>query len=274
MYERNELTNVVQKIKVGNDIQDAIFKQLARVNRVHSYIVYACRSGDNIVGWKIVYNVSQNNVLNTIEPLTIAEVVLEQISKYDASKSTNVVCYAQPPLDLLILQYGPLVNKLAKEQHDKWKWLEYEDLVQMCVLCICELYCKKYYIHKSLLRRTFNNYVLMHIRKDKDKPVMLSLEQRFAKSDDDKDVTIADTIPDQRQIEALEQEELDAVEQQILEEMKGIIIDLVGPRQYDQLLREYGSKSTTPWSRKLMQKIKAHLFNLGISRKSFDKYYG
>ena len=96
----------------------------------------------------------------------------------------------------------------------------------------------------------------------------------YHKSDDDCNVTIADMVPDTKLLDEQDDKENEEVMTQIITEVKDIIIDLIGPRQYDQLLREYANKQTTPWSRKLMYTIKAKLFDMGITIKSFNKYYG
>ena len=154
------------------------------------------------------------------------------------------------------------------------EFLEMEDLIQMCNLVISDLYYKGYYIHKQLIRRAYINYVLMHIRKDKNRVQIISLDQPYNKSDNDNTLRIADMIPDINASNELSDKEDEEVQKRILLEVKDIVIDFIGPRQYDQLLREYSNKQTTNWSRKLMQTIKAHLFEMGISNKSFNKYYG
>ena len=273
MYEKNILTNVVQKIKVNEDIRSAIIDQLSTMKKIHSVIAYAVVKNQVMKGWEIHYNISQSKKFNTLRQADyLSELITHVEGTKDITKS-GVIYYKQPLLEILILQFNPLVKKLAKEQKEHWEQLEYDDLYQMCRLCMCNLYYKGYYLHKGLISRTFNNYVLQHIYKDRNKPDVISLDQEYSKHDDDERVTIADMIPDIYQVYKREDEEDDIVEQQILKEMREIVIDYIGPRQYDQLLREYGNKSTTAWSRKLMQQIKARLFELGINRKSFNKYH-
>jgi hypothetical protein len=162
---------------------------------------------------------------------------------------------------------------LTKFQQQNWQFLEFEDLLQMCRLVLCDLYYKGYYIHKNVLAISFNNYVLMHIRKQKNRPEIISLEQKYEKTSDSNAITIADMIPDTEQLNKQYDEEIKEVDDRILREMKELVIDYIGQRQYDQLLREYSNKQTTNWSRKLMQTIKIHLFKIGISSKDFDRYY-
>lgn len=276
MYDRNEMTNIVQHLNlpVDKNYKDKVYDELKKLKRINSYIIYAQYFLGMLTGIEIHYNVSQKSKYNTLRLVGTYAKICNQIDEFlNNPTGKTVVGYGQADLTFLIKQFEPLILKLSKEQKQRWQYLEFEDLTQMCSLVICDLYYKGYYIHKRLIYRAFNNYVLMHIRKDKSRPEIISLEQEYSKSDDDSKLTIKDMIPD---VEALNKEEDEynyEIECKILDEMKSIVIDIIGPRQYDQMLREYTNKQTTNWSRKLMQTIKAKLYDLGINAKSFNKYY-
>ena len=189
----------------------------------------------------------------------------------------RVLGYNQPDIEVMIEAYDPLVNKLAKQQNEHWKCFEHEDLCQMCRLTMLKLYRKGYYIHKRLLYKSFNNDILMSLRHERDRPTIVSFEDTFYKtaSADSEKLLVADIVPD---TELIEKEELELYEENtrlIFEEVKEIIVELIGIRQFNELMRDYGNKHTTTWSRKCMQKIKNHFAKLGLTRKEFDnKYYG
>lgn len=262
MFKENVLTKVCKTLK-NDSIVDL---EIPNISKIFSYIVY-----HNNGEFEIQYNISQTNKYNTIKMCEVINNITDAINKYDGLK--KVVIYKQPSLELLLKLYKGLIIKLSKEQKQSWQFLELDDLIQMCSLVICDLYYKGYYIHKNLIRRAFINYVLLHIKKERNKPLIVSLEQEYSKKDDDDKVTIADMIPDKQQLYAEIDSDNEEVQRKILQEVKDIVVDFIGIRQYDQLLREYTNKQTTEWSRKLMQRIKAHLFELGISKKSFYKYY-
>ena len=273
MFKENKLTNIKLNFSVDDEIEPIMSSQLSAFDKIHSCVVYGVYKDEKLVGWNINCNVSQNDYYNTV---SVKKLIERMVPVLRASKKLTeqkyVIAFAQPTLDIVIKQYKPLIIKLAKEQHERWNWLEMEDLIQMCNLVICDLYYKGYYVHKRLIYRSFVNYVLMHIRKDKGKSYV-SLEQTYSKSDSDAQVTIADMLPDESTLYEQDDKDDEEVQCKILQEVKDIVIDFIGPRQYDQLLREYSNKQTTNWSRKLMQTIKAHLFEMGISKKSFDRYY-
>ena len=273
--KENILTNIVQKVSIDANICEEVTEQLKHLKYIHSYILYGKYNKSNkLTHWEIHYNISQSSKFNKLKTDVVINKICNDLNEYNADDVKYVQSFLQPDITTLLKQYKPLIFKLAKEMNSKWEFLEMEDLMQMCSFVICDLYYKNYYVHKSLIRRSFTNYVLMHIRKNKDRPTIYSLEQTYRKGDSDENITIADMIPDQLQIEKADDDENDEVFMQIIKEVKEIIVDYIGERQYDQLLREYGNKQTTPWSRKLMGKIKAHLFDMGITRKSFNKYYG
>lgn len=272
-FQENKLTNVVVFVNKDEVIYLRLKELLSNINKFYSCIIYKVFDDGNLKGWNVQINISQTTKFNTLSVKDELDKMCEAMIKSIVFNDKHVIYHSQPNVELVIKLYKPLIIKLAKEQNQRWQYLEMEDLIQMCNLVICDLYYKGYYIHKRLIRRAFINYVLMHIRKDKDKPIIISLEQEYSKTDDDDKVTVADMIPDTKAINEMNDKDDYEVHCRILEEVKDIVIDFIGPRQYDQLLREYANKSTTNWSRRLMLKIKAHLFEMGITNESYNKYY-
>ena len=272
-FQENKIENITLKLSVNDDLSD-VEEPIRDIGKIYSCIVYGCYNNNlKLTGWDIRLNISQTNKFNTLKANDVISYITNKMQNSKDSEPSHVICYMQPSVELIIKLFKPLIIKLAREQQQRWQHLEMEDLIQMCNLVICDLYYKNYYIHKRLIRRSFINYVLMHIRKDKNRPVIVSFEQEYSKSDDDDKLTIGDMIPDTKMVDELDTKDDYEVHCRILEEVKDIVIDFIGPRQYDQLLREYSNKSTTNWSRKLMVKIKAHLFEMGITNKSYYKYY-
>lgn len=272
MFQRNEITNIVQLIYDIDQAEKLMKEQLNKFNKIHSAVVYNKFVDGEFSHWELHYNIGQLSKFNDLKTTDSIRYLVSEMRKQD-NRQGYVNCFVQSSAETIIKSRKPLILKLAKEQHDAWEHLEMEDLIQMCNLVICDLYYRGYYIHKNLIRRAFINYVLMHIRKDKGKPNIVSLEQDYGKSDNDERISIKDMIPDVKLLNEQSDKEDKEVENQILTEMRDVVISIIGPRQYDQMLREYGNKQTTNWSRKLMQTIKAKLFELGINAKSFNKYY-
>ena len=254
-----------------NTMTQILSESLMDLIRIYSYIVYSSKLDDR-KSYTIKYTISQTDKNNTIP---VAEAVPEIVSIVKNDSDKRIIGYRQPELGVLIELLQPMVHKLAKKQQEAWRHYDYEDLCQMCNLAIVELYRKGYYIHKSVVEKTFANMVLMELRKERGKPVTVPLTQTFTGDEDLEKLTIADILADED--EMISQQENDEREQMLwaFEEVKQLITELIGPRQFDQLFRDYGKKHTTAQTRKMMQKIKTIFAEKGITRRELEnKYYG
>lgn len=253
------------------DTAETLLEELNEHERLYSYIVRNRKPPNG--KYTVQYMVSQTERYNTIENYDAACEIAKIIHK---GSDKVIMGYRQPPLELLVEIFEPLVRKLSMEQSRNWKKLEYEDLYQTCYWIIIKLYNEGYYIHKSLVRKSFANEVLNMIMGERDAPIVVPLQQKYYGATEDlENLTIGDIIMDESY--ELEQEERDRQDfwQKTFNEVKEIIVDLVGPRQFDQLFRDYAHKHTTAQTRKMMQKVKTHLALLGITLEDFiNKYYG
>jgi hypothetical protein len=271
----NLLSKISQPIsaKLSNEeISYQITTMLNELKYIYSYLIYAKYSNNTLSGWIIEYNLSQYDDYNTLNCFDISkDIIAAIINSRNVNKS--VIAYKQPAIELMLQLYEPLIHKLALEQSNRWQDLEYEDAVIMCQLVMIKLYQKGYYLHKRLVRKSFENEVLMLLRKSKNKPEIYSFEQVIKKDGDNADITLADVVPDKEAELKAERQEEEEIFNAIFAEVKSIIIELIGERQFEQLLRDYGNKHTTPWSRKKMQEIKRKFNSLGITFKSLGGIY-
>ena len=208
------------------------------------------------------------NSLSTIE--SVAKIAGCILSDIENPGEKDVICYGQSNLDIMIRLYEPLISKLASEQHNKWsRYIEYDDLLQICKEQVCILYNKGYYIHRLLLYRTFNNAVLMYMKKIRHNVQAISLDE-IVDSDDYGSLSIKDCIPDQLLIDSLYDAEEREYNHDLCMELKKIIVQFSSQRQYEQLLNSYGTKTTDAWSRKFMQKVKKELKQMNVTLKSLN----
>lgn len=273
MTKDNILTTVSLSIS-PNSTDEVVLAQvtsfLTDYDKVYSYIVKVKYKDETPIAILVNCNISQTDKYNTLKSAVCIEEIYNIIVT-NRSTTKSVIGYKQPDIELMLKLFNPLVHKLALEQCDRWSELEYEDAVSMCKLVMCNLYVKGYYIHRFLLKRSFENYVLMQLRHSRDKPEVLSFEQVMHGDGEHGLITLGDMLPDRdAEIEAEKKEE-DEVFEVIFNEVKEIIVELIGERQFEQLLRDYGNKHTTTWSRKKMQQIKNKFNKLGISWKSFER---
>ena len=267
--------NILQKLSVAIDanedeqsIKEHLSELLCDIDEVYSYLVYAEYANNKLKDFVVEMMVSHTAYFNTLKHndviQSICAIILNTVGE---SVQKYVVGYKQPPLDKLIVAYEPLVHSLARQQHTYWRQLEYEDLCQICRMVICTLYNAGYYIHKNLVQRAFANEVLMHIRKYKRQPVLVSLDDRI--HNESENMTLKDVIPDIQQDNQRQDEEDEEVFKQALIEQRDLVIDMIGQRQYDRLLTEYGTKTTSAWGTKTTHRLRQKLKQEGITSHSF-----
>lgn len=268
----NVIMKVTQVIKCNNDkntLKVILNEILTEFDYVYSYLVFR-RKNDYLVQ----YNLSQQTNYNTIPVENVCNEIIEIIYN-DTGIGEKIIGYNQPKLEIILNAFDPLVHKLATIQSEHWKQYEHDDLCQMCRLVMVKLYRKGYYLHKRLIEKAFINAILADLRNEKNKPLIVSFDDVFYRpvSNSSEQITIADTIPDKETMSQEEEEERIRGELAIFEEVKDIIIDLIGIRQWNELYRDYAGKHTTSYTRKLLIKIKRYFETEGLTRSKFNEKY-
>lgn len=260
----NNFTKITQTVQPKDFNYYGLATQIPdklNTTHVYSYLVLPIIKQNEFVGCKIEWTLAQHKENNTISVENAIANILHHLITYNTTLRDNKpICFEQPSLELMQELYRPLMHRLVAAQLLQWPQLEYEDLMQICMLSMIKLYKKGYYIHKSLLTRTFYNDVLMYLRPYKREPqIIVSLDALLCDtSDDNKDVNIIDTL--------VADDESDDEEDDTWLYVKPILLSIVTERQLQQLLLEYGTKNTTTWSRKLVQRIKAKFKKENITR--------
>ena len=275
----NVLMRITQSVSIQKDLGEVcveMYELFENTDKLYSYIVYAKYDDEDLSGWVVNYIVSQNEDYNTLSPDEVVTELLQVFSKKE-NNGKKVICYKQPSIEIMLEVYDPLVHRLAKYQQDRWRQFEHDDLCQICRMVMIRLYKKGYYIHKRLLYKAFMNEILISTRHERNAPKMVSFEDAFftpIKGDSEK-LLIADIVADESITEKEEEDYKNEVNLKVFEEVKDIIVEFLGERQWRELYRSYTTKNTTTTTRKLMQRVKTYFEKLGISRKDFDnKYYG
>lgn len=272
--EHNKLFYFQQIIK-GNADKEVILKQLYTVmdeiESIYSYTIHVDRKEET--NYIVRYRVSEKSKYNTLSKNDVVFGILNTIENDRINNGKYIIGHMQPPIDVLIELYEPLVNKLSAEQHRRWQVLEYEDLCQICRMVIVILYNRGYYIHKNLIEKAFNNAVLQEMRIFSNEVSVVSLETQIEGEDMEK-LKLQDTLSDMYEI--CKEQDQDEKEQnnRIFNEVREILVDMIGERQFEQLYRDYTKGHTTTWSRRKMQSIKTKLNSEGLNRQKFNNKYG
>lgn len=254
-----------------DDLLEIIEKLIENVNAIYAYFVG--RKNDNIV---IRIHCSLTEEYNTFKKEEVIETITSAIVDYLLTlKNVKCICFGQPPLELLVKLYQPMLIKMAYKIHNQWQMFEIDDIVSMANLVVVKLYKQGYYIHKRLIWTALNNDVLVQCRKFKYQPLIIALEDTgefYSKTDDEK-LTYKDMLKDSSYEEQEEKEDEQQLEQYVFEEVKSIIIDKIGERQWDRLWRDYGKGHTTNSTQATMRRMKAYISELGLTRQDFINHY-
>ena len=255
-----------------DDIFHHLNSVMEEVKRIYSYTV-SVEHGDE-TRYVIRYRVSEDERYNTLLPNDVICDVMKTIETDKQCSGNYIIGHKQPPLELMIELYEPLICRLAREEHRRWRVLEYEDLCQICRLTLVTLYNKGYYIHRNLLEKAFSNEVLQELKTCVLDYEIVSLETKMDTHGDAEKLSLKDTIKDID--EEIEKEERDVKEQNlaIFNEVKDIIVDAIGTRQFEQLFNDYANGHTDAWSRRKLQSVKTMFQIMGLTRQNFNNKYG
>lgn len=128
-------------------------------------------------------------------PYTPSELVYNILSQ---KIPANKIRYIQPPLEQWLTSFRPLLMQMVSRAHPRYDRLipEREELVSLLYLCIIRLYNQGYYLHKTLIYKTFINQLNMECRALKGLQKIDSLDEPTGQDDDGKDITLLDQLAD------------------------------------------------------------------------------
>jgi hypothetical protein len=117
---------------------------------------------------------------------------------FSGRESANGIRYVQPPIEQWLTIFKPFLMKLVTQVHPRYERLipEREELVSILYLCIIRLYNQGYYLHNTLVRKSFVNDLNLECRKLKGLQNVDSLDASVGQDDDGKDITLLDQLPD------------------------------------------------------------------------------
>ena len=244
---------------------------LANAPKICRFVIKSHYINNKLSYWQFECGVCTDNTYNTFKKEDCIRDTLTAIAN-DTQDGKYIILFKQPPLEMQIKMYIPYIKKLAQIQSQRWKMLEYDDVYSTCMLTCVKLYKRGYYLNKWLIKKSFENDILMLLRKRRNAPEVLSLEQIMYNSDSDDDVKLEDMLEDKRIDAKIQDEEESQLIHAIFLKVKELIVADIGERQFDQLFRDYGNKHTTNSSRKQMQTIKQKFDKQGITKMTFINF--
>lgn len=269
-YYTSDKTMIEFECDASNDIATVLKLHESEIpDEISRYVLYRC--GDT---FKFVVHTSEEMKFNTLDKGCVITNVNNAI--YLALKTglgadkTTIIGYEQPSLPILVEMLQPLVVSLAKRAYSMWNaYFDYDDLEQMCNLCLCDLYNGGYYIHKSLLSTTFNRHIYRQMRSNDHRGYEIVSIYKVV-STEDESLTIEQSIPDKNAIEQRIDEEASAEAHDVAMFERDLLVELIGERQYNELVRQQRFNMLTPQTCKLIRRIKEELKNHNV--KSTKEY--
>lgn len=129
-------------------------------------------------------------------PYTPRELIRNLFAK---KEPPNKVRYVQPPIDKWLTAFRPLLLKIVSRVHPRYENLmpERDELISILYLTVMKLYNKGYYLHQTLIQKSFVNDLNMECRKLKGIPLTDSLDTPIGEDDNGQPITLLDQIIDQ-----------------------------------------------------------------------------
>lgn len=262
----NALTRVTVTASDATSMEQSLRPLLDKYTYAYMFIVYYKNNT-----YKAVISISSIDKNNTYGMASFVWSITSNIAKHSDSKSQDrIVCFVQPPLTVTLDSYDPLCRKLAYNMSKRWSCFTYDDLLQDCRLCICDLYKRGYYVNNWLIQRTFVNKCLQWIRKHKQSLNDISINTFISTCKNEGTITYNDVLEDKRTSDTFDNIETDSLKHYMYQCIKDFIIQNIGQRGYEQLLRDYGNKTTTNWSRLTVRDIKRKMQRQGITKNTFQ----
>lgn len=147
------------------------------------------------------YHLKINCVIPQEEnPYTVKELVHSILSKREPP---NGVRYVQPPMDQWFTAFRPLLMKMVTRVQSRYEKLipDRDELISILYITVMKLYNQGYYLHQTLIYKSYVNDLNMECRKLKNFQGMESLDAPIGEDDDGKPITLLDQIADPEETE-------------------------------------------------------------------------
>lgn len=129
---------------------------------------------------------------NPYTPTTLVESLWEK-------EAVNGVRYVQPHIEQWLTIFRPLLMKMVAKTHPRYEKLipERDELISILYLTVMKLYNKGYYLHQTLIQKSFVNELNLEVRKLKNLSITESLEAPMGEDEEGKPITLLDQLIDQ-----------------------------------------------------------------------------
>jgi hypothetical protein len=201
------------------------------------------------------YDLKINCLVPRVEnPYTIRELI-DTLFDRDEQK----IRYVQPPLEKWLAIFKPMICKLVERAYPFYSKLipTKDDLLSTMYLTIVTLYNKGYYLHRTLIYKSFINNLNMECRKIKHFQYSVSLDEPNVVECEGGDLvtTIADTLED-KTADFVEERELDEEQKALFGMLKEIMLKDMSEFQFNRILSQLKHRTLDSKSVYLLSKYR------------------
>lgn len=128
-------------------------------------------------------------------PYTPRELIRNLLSK---KEPPNGVRYVQPPIEQWFTMFRPLLMKMVTKVQGRYENIipDRDELISILYLTVMKLYNQGYYLHQTLIHKSYINDLNMKCRRLKGLAITDSLDAPIGEDDDGKPITLLDQIAD------------------------------------------------------------------------------
>lgn len=177
------------------------------------------------------YNLKINCIIPAEDnPYTITTLVEKLSNSFNENRRLQ---YVNPPFEQWMELFKPYLTRLVTLTHPKYEKLipDRDELVSILYFVIAKLYKKGYYLHNSLIRRSFINELNLECRKLKGYELE-SLDAPLGCDDDGEKLTLLDQLVDPTQAEQEDEE----ARQELFEKIKARMLQDMSEFAFNRIL--------------------------------------
>ena len=268
--KENVCNNYKIVLKEGSDYEKLLKSTLLLFDKIYSVFINKTYSEGKFVAYTVCITQFFEDRYNTIP---VDECLINEMLYAIMTSTENYrIYFKQPSLDIMYEVYYNYTCKLAADVVKKFPEYEYDDVVQICALAICNLYHKGYYLNKKLIKTALLHEMYMlhrktHGRQCVDVSFFANLEKKDCATEwfnnfEDKDAN-----------RKREDDEYNDVIHSIMNILKPIIQDRIGERRLKKLLDNFSAGSMSKFSQPDIRAIRKMLNKLGYDVEWFRRQF-
>lgn len=190
---------------------------------------------------------------NPYTPTTLVEKL------YYAIDDEKHIQYVNPPFEQWMELFKPFLMSLVANIHHRYERLipDREEMISILYYTVAKLYKKGYYLHKSLIKKSFVNELNQECRKLKNLDLE-SLDAPIGYDDDGKEITLLDQLVDPHDAEIADEEQ----RRELFEKIKARMLEDMSEFAFNRILIQLKSGTVDRMTSYKLNKYR-EIFNPG-----------